>query len=333
MGCGLRILATGGAGYVGSHCVRWLERAGHEVWVYDNLSRGHRQFAKPDRLIVGDLSDQERLRQTLVQQQIDVVIHFAAFALVSESMSDPALYYRNNTLGSFSLLEAMRQAGVTRIVISSTTAVFGNAERVPIVEDEPKQPCNPYGQSKLMVEQLLAEYARAYGMAATAFRFFNAAGATPHLDCGEWHDPETHLIPIVLSVAQGHRSQMTIFGNDYPTPDGTCVRDYVHVDDLAAAHLAALERLRPGVFQSYNLGIGRGYSNLEVVEACRRVTGKEIPITFGPRRAGDPPTLIADSTRARRELQWQPAYTDLDAIVATAWAWHQKHPESLMLGR
>lgn len=312
--------------------MRWFERAGHEVWVYDNLSRGHRQLARPDRLVVGDLSDQQRLSQTLTEHRIEVVVHFAAFALVGESVADPSLYYRNNTLGSLSLLEAMRQAGVARIVVSSTTAVFGNAEKIPISEDDPRQPCNPYGRSKLMVEQFLADYAQAYGIAATALRYFNAAGATPDGDRGEWHDPETHLIPLVLSVALGRRAQMTIFGDDYPTADGTCIRDYVHVDDLAAAHLAALDRQQLGQFRAYNLGIGRGYSNLEVVEACRRVTGAAIPVTIGPRRAGDPPELVANASRARQELQWQPAYTDLDAIVATAWAWHTKNPESLPKG-
>lgn len=320
----MRILATGGAGYVGSHAVRWLERAGHEVWIYDDLSRGHREFARPDRLVVGALANQELLTRTLVERRIEAVVHFAAFALVGESVADPGLYYRNNALGSLCLFDSMRAADVKRVVVSSTTAVFGAPERMPIAEDELRMACNPYGRSKVMMEEFLEDYCAAYGFAATALRYFNASGAAPDASVGEWHDPETRLIPLVLGVALGVREKIVIFGDDYPTRDGSCVRDYVHVDDLAAAHLAALDRLEPGKFRAYNLGNGRGYSNFEVVDSCRRISGRPIRVEIGPRRAGDPPTLIADSTRARAELGWTPQYQEIDSIVSTAWRWHVK---------
>lgn len=253
-------------------------------------------------------------------------MHFAAFALVGESVAEPALYYRNNVLAAFSLAEAMRAADVRRIVFSSTTATYGIPQRLPIREDELQLPINPYGFTKLVFEHVLEDYAQAYGWSYAALRYFNAAGATPDGDLGEDHDPETHLIPIVLQVVLGQRSEIVIFGEDYPTPDGTCIRDYVHVDDLADAHLRALERLEPGHGLRLNLGTGRGYSVREVIEACRRVTGHKIPQRLGQRRPGDPPALVADATLARETLGWQPRYTDIDSIVATAWQWHQHHP-------
>lgn len=322
----MRILVTGGAGYVGSHTVPFLIAAGHEAWVYDNLSRGHREATDGARLIVGDLADEPRLETALRQHQIDAVLHFAAVALVGESMHDPALYYRTNVAGTLSLLSAMLRAEVRRLVFSSSTAVVGAPLQMPIAETAPRLAINPYGRSKAMVEQILEDYADAYGLSATALRYFNAAGAAPAGDRGEDHDPETHLIPATLSVALGRRSHVTLYGADFPTPDGTCIRDYVHVDDLAVAHLRALERLPPRGFRAYHLGLGRGYSNREVVETCRRVTGKHIPMLLADRRPGDPPSLIADPSRAREELDWRPQYQDLDAIVTTAWNWHRRHP-------
>jgi len=296
------------------------------VWIYDNLCYGHRRAALPGRLIVGSLAEQERLAEVLRDKQIEAVMHFAAFAYVGESVQDPAKYYQNNVVGSLSLLEAMRIAGVRRIVFSSTTATYGVPERIPITEDESQQPINPYGFSKLVIERALADYARAYGFAYAALRYFNAAGASPDGSLGEDHDPETHLIPIVLSVALGRRESVTVFGNDYPTPDGTCIRDYVHVDDLGRAHILALDHLEAGQGLLLNLGTGRGASVQEVIDACRRATGHEIPAVVGSRRDGDPPELVADSTRAQRLLGWQPEYTTIDQIVDTAWNWHRSHP-------
>jgi UDP-glucose 4-epimerase len=322
----VKILVIGGAGYVGSHAVRLLTRAGHDVWVFDNLSRGHRPAVPSDRLIVGELADQAALERALRERRIDAVMHFAAFALVGESVSDPALYYRNNVVGSLTLLEAMRATGVSRIVFSSTTATYGAPERSPISEDEPQRPINPYGFTKLVIEEALADYARAYGFAYAALRYFNAAGASPDGDLGEDHDPESHLIPIVLQVALGQRDHITIFGDDYPTPDGTCIRDYVHVDDLGTAHLLALERLAPGEGIELNLGTGQGQSVRQVIDACRRVTGHPIPEVIGPRRPGDPPQLVADARRAAAALDWRPRYTSIESIVETAWRWHRSHP-------
>src|SRR5437762_6263290 len=290
----MRILVTGGAGYVGSHCLRALLAGGHEAVVYDNLSRGHKQAVPAGLLVEGDLTDEAKLTALLKDRKIEAVMHFAALALVGESVEKPELYYRNNVAGSFHLLEAMRQAGVWRIVFSSTTATYGTPEKMPIAETTPQQPINPYGFSKLVVERMLDDYTAAYSFGFAALRYFNAAGAAPDGTIGEDHTPESHLIPIVLQVALGQRPSISIFGDDYPTPDGTCVRDYVHVDDLAAAHLAALERLQPGKSIKVNLGTGRGYSVREVIEACRQITGHAIPEAIGPRRPGDPPELVAD---------------------------------------
>ncbi len=323
----MKVLVTGGAGYIGSHAARHLSAAGHDVWVYDNLSLGHRAAVAPGRLIEGDLMDRPRMIAALSDKQIDAVMHFAAFASVNESVVDPAKYYQNNVVASLNLLEAMRAVDVGRIVFSSTTATYGVPQHVPITEDEPQRPINPYGFAKLVVEQALADYAAAYGLAYAALRYFNASGASPTGDLGEDHTPETHLIPIVLEVALGKRPHITIFGEDYPTPDGTCIRDYVHVDDLASAHLLALEKLEPGHGLRLNLGTGRGHSVREVIDACRRVTGHAIPTQSGPRRAGDPPELVADSRLAQSTLGWQPAYMDLDGIVRTAWQWHSANPD------
>jgi UDP-glucose 4-epimerase len=322
----VRVLVTGGAGYIGSHAVRLLARTGHEVWVYDNLSLGHRAAVPAGRLIEGALAERPRLDAALRLHDIEAVMHFAAFAAVGESVANPAKYYENNVLGSLGLLESMRAAGVRRIVFSSTTATYGIPRHLPITEEELQQPINPYGFGKLVVEHALADYARAYGFSYAALRYFNAADASPEGNLGEDHDPETHLIPIVLEVALGKRPHVAIFGDDYPTPDGTCIRDYIHVDDLGSAHVLALEHLAPGRGLELNLGTGRGHSVREVIDACRRVTGHEIPTQLGPRRDGDPPELVADSTKAQRVLSWQPQYTDIESIVRTAWLWHSRHP-------
>jgi len=322
----MNVLVVGGAGYIGSHAVRLLAEAGHTVWVYDNLSRGHRRAVPAGMLIEGELADRARIVTTLREKKIDAVMHFAAFALVNESVNDPALYYRNNVIAALELLEAMREADVKKIVFSSTTATYGEPEIVPIAETTLQQPINPYGFTKLVIEQALADYAAAYGFAYAALRYFNAAGARPDGSIGEDHDPESHLIPIVLQVALGQRDQITIFGDDYATADGTCVRDYIHIDDLGDAHLRALGRLKPGEGLCVNLGTGRGTSVREIIEACREVTGHPIPEVIGQRRAGDPPTLIADARLARALLGWSPKYTDVRSIVETAWRWHQSHP-------
>jgi len=322
----MNVLVVGGAGYIGSHAVKMLGQAGHEVWVYDNLSRGHRQSVPAGRLIEGEVADQRRLVEVLKEKKIDAVMHFAAFALVNESVLDPSLYYRNNVIAALELLDAMRAADVKRIVFSSTTATYGEPENIPIPETTPQHPINPYGFTKLVIEQALADYAAAYGFAYAALRYFNAAGADPDGEIGEDHDPESHLIPIVLQVALGQRERITIYGDDYPTADGTCIRDYIHVCDLADAHLRALARLEPGKGICLNLGTGRGTSVREIIQSCRKVTGHAIPEVIGQRRAGDPPELIADARRAREELGWVPKYTDVDEIVKTAWNWHKNHP-------
>lgn len=322
----MKILVAGGAGYIGSHAVRYLRRAGHDVWVYDNLSRGHRQAVPAECLIEGELEDRGRVAEVLRDKQIEAVMHFAAFALVGESVSDPALYYRNNVVAAISLAEAMRDAGVRKIVFSSTTATYGEPEKQPINEETRQEPINPYGFTKLVFEHVLADYARAYQWGYAALRYFNAAGAAPEGDLGEDHDPESHLIPIVLQVALGQRDEIVIFGDDYATPDGTCIRDYVHVQDLADAHLRALEKLQPGEGLHLNLGTGRGQSVRQVVEACRRVTGHPIPERMGTRRPGDPPELVADASRAAEVLGWEPQYRDIESIVETAWKWHSTHP-------
>lgn len=318
----MKVLVTGGAGYVGSHAVKRLLRSGHEVVVYDNLSRGHAEAVPAEILVRGELADGVALAGLLSERGIDAVMHFAAYALVGESVADPALYYRNNIEGTLSLLEAMRSADVRRIVFSSTCATYGEPDLVPIREDTPQRPVNPYGFTKLAMERALADYADAYGFAYAALRYFNACGASPDGGIGEDHDPETHAIPLALLAALGQRERFTIFGDDYPTPDGTCIRDYIHVDDLADAHLLALDRLEAGKGICLNLGTGRGFSVREVVESCSRVSGREIPVKIGARRPGDPPELVADPSAARDVLGWAAQYVELDAIVETAWRWH-----------
>jgi len=322
----MNVLVVGGAGYIGSHAVRKLKDAGHHVLVYDNLSRGHREAVPDGLLIEGELTDTATLTRVLTEHGIEAVMHFAAFALVNESVNDPSLYYQNNVVATLSLLEAMRLADVKKFVFSSTTATYGEPDQVPISEDTPQRPINPYGFTKLVIEQALADYAEAYGMGYAALRYFNAAGAHPDGTIGEDHEPETHLIPIVLQVALGQRDSITIFGNDYQTSDGTCVRDYVHVNDLADAHLKALDKIRPSTGICLNLGTGRGTSVREIIDACREVTGHAIPEKIGQRREGDPSELVADASRAQDQLGWKPQYVDVRSIVETAWRWHQLHP-------
>jgi UDP-glucose-4-epimerase GalE len=322
----MAILVVGGAGYIGSHAVRALERAGHEVWIFDNLSQGHAQAVPAGRLVEGDLLDRAALERALHDHRIDAVMHFAAFTSVPESVADPARYYRNNLVGTLTLLDAMRDRGVGRIVFSSTAAVYGVPEVVPIPETAPTRPINPYGFTKLAMEQALADYARAYGLGYAVLRYFNACGASGDATIGEDHTPETHLIPIALQVALGQRAHLAVYGTDYPTPDGTCVRDYIHVDDLADAHVLALARIESGRGLTYNVGTGVGASVRQVLEAARRVTGRPIAAVEHPRRAGDPPVLVASADAIRNHLGWSPRYTAIDAIVASAWKWHESHP-------
>jgi UDP-glucose-4-epimerase GalE len=323
----MRILVTGGAGYIGSHAVRLFLERGHDVWVYDSLAFGHRKSVPAERLITGDLDETPRVDQVLVEKRIEAVVHFAAWAAVGESVQNPAKYYQNNLVNTLNLMECLRRAGIARFVFSSTAATFGVPAQMPITEETPQQPINPYGRTKLAVEHALADYAQAYSWGFAALRYFNASGAHADGSIGEDHDPETHLIPLVIFAAMGRRPHIEVFGTDYPTPDGTCVRDYIHVDDLASAHLLALEKLQPGQGMHYNLGIGRGYSVREVIRAVEEVTGKKVPVKEGPRRPGDPPVLVASSEKIQRELGWKPQYTDLRRIVETAWNWHGKHPK------
>jgi UDP-glucose-4-epimerase GalE len=322
----MRILVTGGAGYIGSHTVKQLLARGHDVAVFDNLSAGHREAVPRERLVVGDLRDIDHVDHLLMINRIEAVIHFAAHCYVGESVANPAKYYTNNLLYTLNLLDRCRHNGIAKFVFSSTCATYGVPRAVPITEDEKQAPINPYGNTKLAVERALDDYATAYEFGFCALRYFNAAGAAADGTIGEDHDPETHLIPIVMQVALGKRPHVDIFGTDYPTPDGTCVRDYVHVDDLAAAHILALGQIGPKSRLAYNVGIGRGYSVREVIDTAQAVTGKSIAVREGPRRPGDPPVLVANADRIRRELGWTPKYTDLRAIVETAWNWHKKHP-------
>jgi UDP-glucose-4-epimerase GalE len=316
-----RILVTGGAGYIGSNTTLELLDAGYDVVVVDNLSRGHREVVDPARLRVVDVLDTDGLVRVIEERPCDAVIHFAAYIAVGESMKVPEIYFRNNTAGSLSLLTAMLRAGIGKIVFSSTAAVYGMPERVPIPESAASAPVNAYGESKVMVEKLLDWFDRIHGMRSVCLRYFNASGADPKGRAGEDHDPETHLIPLLFEAVRTGKP-VTLFGDDYATPDGTCIRDYIHVTDLAQAHIAAVEALCAGSeSKKFNVGTGHGFSVKEVLSAVERVTGQKVPFVMGPRRDGDPPLLVADSTRLQRELGWKPEYSDLERIVETAWAW------------
>ncbi len=318
----MNVFVTGGAGYIGSACVEELLNAGHSVTVFDNLTEGHRTAVDPRaNFIQGCLSDRDLVIRSVGQAKAEAVIHFAAHALVGESMTHPAKYFRNNVANGLNLLEAAKENGVRKFVFSSTCATYGLPERVPMDESTPQKPVNPYGESKLIFEKMLLWFEQLHGLEFVAFRYFNAAGATPRF--GEDHRIETHLIPNVLRVALGQKEQCEIFGTDYPTPDGTCIRDYIHILDLAQAHILALQ---PGKRGFFNLGNGEGYSVREVIDTCARVSGKTIKAVEKPRRAGDPPRLVAAAAKAKTELGWNPQYPKLEQIVQSAWAWHVKHP-------
>jgi len=319
------ILVVGGAGYIGSHMVLDLLRAGYPVVTLDNLSRGHRELLPGGEFVEGDFGNAADLARLFARYPIAAVLHFAAHSQVGESVQQPLMYYRNNVASTITLLEAMQAAGIRHFIFSSTAAVYGEPVQVPITEDHPCAPTNPYGATKLTVERLLADVSQASGMTCSVLRYFNAAGADSSGTLGERHHPETHLIPLVLQVATGEREAISIFGDDYPTPDGTCLRDYIHVSDLTSAHLLALEALLAGAGNSvYNLGNSTGYSVRQVIDTARAVTGHPVPARLAARRAGDPAVLVADSRRIRNELGWQPVYEDIESIVRTAWAWHQR---------
>lgn len=325
----MNVLVVGGAGYIGSHCVRQLAAAGHRPVVLDNLVYGHRAAVAPDvTLHVRDLGNGPAVRELLKQERIEVVMHFAAYCYVGESVTDPLKYYFNNVSATLQLLGAMLEAGVRKFVFSSTCATYGVPASLPIVETLPQAPINPYGQTKLDVENALKALAHAYGLSFAAFRYFNAAGAAEDGSIGEDHHPETHLIPLAIDAATGRRPHLQLFGTDYPTPDGTCLRDYVHVDDLSRAHIAVFPKLEErGAGFFYNLGTGRPSSNRQVLRAVERATGRKVPVVESPRRPGDPPALYADSGKAQRELGWKIKFPDIDSIVGTAWKWHSAHPQ------
>ena len=319
------ILVTGGAGYIGSHVVRELARSGYRPVILDHLGEGHREAVVAGDFVLGNLSDESVLDSLFSQHAIDGVMHFASRCYVGESVENPQLYYEENVLAALTLFRVMKRHGVRRFVLSSSCAVYGNPQRIPIDEDHPKDPVNPYGETKYFVERILSDYDRAYGFPFVALRYFNAAGASLDGKIGESHDPETHLIPLVLQVAKGEAAEVTVFGDDYATRDGTCVRDYVHVLDLAAAHIAAYQWLKQGkASDSFNLGTGSGYTVREVVSAAERVTGRTLARRVAERRSGDPPELVADSSKAASLLEWTPRYSELETIVETAWSWEQK---------
>jgi len=322
------VIVTGGAGYVGSHAAKALKAAGLVPVVYDNLSRGHRALVRYGPFEQGDISDTARLAEVFSRYKPVAIMHFAAFAYVGESVSQPWLYYENNFVGALRLIEAARTAGIDKFIFSSTCATYGVPERQPIAEDAAQLPINPYGRSKLMVEFALRDFGEACGLRSVSLRYFNASGADPSGEIGELHDPEPHLIPRVLMAAGGALDAIDVFGTDYPTPDGTAVRDYIHVCDLADAHVAALRYLGAGGgTTALNLGTGRGHSVREMIAAAKRGTNRDIPIRYGPRRAGDPPVLVADASLARKTLGWQAKWLDIEAVIASAWKWHQAHHE------
>lgn len=319
------VLVTGGAGYIGSHACKALAHAGYLPVSYDSLEHGHAEAVRWGPLEQGNIADRARLDEVITRHRPLAVMHFAAYAYVGESVSDPGKYYRNNVAGSLTLLEALRDHGIAACIFSSTCATYGVPQRLPLTEDHPQQPINPYGASKLMVERMLGDFDAAHGLRSISLRYFNAAGADPEGETGESHDPETHLIPLVLDAAAGTRPSVTVYGSDYDTADGTCIRDYIHVSDLADAHVLAMRALLDGAkTTAYNLGNGAGFSVHEVIDCARRVTGRDIAVAEGARRPGDPAVLVGDAHRIRTELGWSPRLADLEAIIATAWRWHQR---------
>ena len=324
----MSILVCGGAGYVGSHCLEALKAAGYDCVVVDDLSRGHRAAVGESPLYVGNIADDALMDRVFREHHIEVVLHFAAASQVGESMKEPLLYYENNLCATVALLRSMRRHEVGRIVFSSSAAVYGEPDTVPIPEESPKAPTNTYGETKLAMERLMHWCHVAYGLEYVSLRYFNAAGASPSGIIGEDHTPETHLIPLVLQAAQGRREKVSIFGDDYPTPDGTCIRDYIHTSDLASAHLLAARRLLAGEGSGiFNLGSEHGLSVRQIIDAARKVTGRDFPVEVAPRRAGDPAVLIASNRKAREELGWMPAHSDAESLLASAWAWHSSHPD------
>jgi len=318
------IFIIGGAGYIGSHVNKFLSNEGYDTLILDNLSKGHEELVKWGKFIKGGLGDKKLLNRIFEKYDISAVMHFAALTDVRESLEDPGAYYNNNVKNTLNLLDAMIKNNVKNFIFSSTCAVYGNPLKIPITEDHPCKPISPYGRSKLMVEEILKDYSNSYDFNYVSLRYFNAAGADPEAEIGEWHEPETHLIPIVLDVAVGKRENVEIFGTDYPTPDGTCIRDYIHVMDLADAHWRALEFLEEDKSEVFNLGNGDGFSVKEVIKTCSEITGKEIATIETERRLGDPPRLIGSSKKARKILGWTPNFTELKDIIQTAWKWHQK---------
>ena len=321
------ILVVGGAGYIGSHMCKRLAKHGYLPIVLDNLSRGHEKAVKWGPFFEGSISDRNILKRVFSENRIDAVMHYAAYCYVGESVTDPSMYYQNNLADTICLLSEMVEAEIKKIVFSSSCAVYGEPEEIPITENHPQNPVNPYGRTKYMVEQVLDDFGYAYGLESVSLRYFNAAGADPEGELGEDHNPETHLIPLTIQAAAGKREEIRIYGNDYPTRDGTCIRDYIHVEDLAESHLLALKRLLSGEGGgTYNLGNGQGYSVREVIDITRRITGKPIKDRAVDRRDGDPAVLVGSSDKAAHELDWNPRFPDLESIVETAWHWHQKYP-------
>jgi UDP-glucose 4-epimerase len=321
----MKVLVVGGAGYIGSHMVKMLLAIGHEVVTFDNLSGGYRDAVLGGEFVLGDLADQAALDTLFTRHKPQAVMHFASFIQVGESVRRPDIYFRNNFSNTLNLLDAMVAHDVKNFIFSSTAAVFGEPDYVPIDEAHPNRPVNPYGRSKWMVEQVLADYDHAFGLKSVCLRYFNAAGADPEGQLGERHDPETHLVPLILQAASGRRAEIQVFGRDYDTPDGTCIRDYIHIVDLCSAHQLALQHLvNGGESERFNLGNGAGFSVQQVINTVEKVTGRKVKVVDGPRRAGDPARLVADATRARSQLRWRPVFDDLEAIVAHAWAWETK---------
>jgi UDP-glucose-4-epimerase GalE len=322
----MRILVTGGAGYVGSACLRFAIDAGHEAVAFDNLVEGHPDAVGEASVVEGDIADTPLLIQTIRDHSIDAVMHFAAATNVGESVENPGYHYGNNIGGTLSLLRAMKETGVDRMLFSSTCATYGMSPVCPMSEDTPQEPFSPYARTKLTVEWMIRDFAHAHGLGFTLLRYFNASGASPDGKFGEYHNPETHLIPIALQVPLGERDKLFVFGNDYETEDGTCIRDYVHIDDLASAHLLAIGNTNPTTAEVFNIGTGNGCSVLEIIEACKSVTGHEIPFEIVDRRPGDPPALVADPKKIMDQLGWKPKYLKIEDTIETAWCWHREHP-------